>query len=300
MGSSNQFKTTYLGILAAVSVLLSVAHVLTDGKNVPEFLIPTLCCAAIAAFGAAAFFCRKRLSPKPTDASLSLTFSASAIGFLFLTLLITSLFFGNFRTELFYYAEDTNAVVSAFVKLFAAISAIYFLLSASWLNFREHGGLRLALSFAPVLFFALKTLNEFINNSTHPLTESRGYLIFSLLFMMLFFMTESKVLAQSGNIFLLLLFGAGAVITGTIYNIFNLVKYLGGEVSTVNAICSILLIAVALHIIIRIANLPSPESEKEEPLPVESEPIEKAKFCSPVADAEPEPQAEERQSDSAE
>lgn len=261
MITTNQFKCLYLGALAGVSVLLSVIHILTGGSSV---VIPILTAALVAAFGVVAFLFRKKLYLKPTRFSLSDTFSSSAIGFLFLTVLAASLYFKTAHPDFLDYAEDANQIVSAFVKLLAAASALYFLLSASWIDLQTHFGLHLGLSFAPILFFAARILNEFINSSTNPLVNSRGFLMFSLIFLMLFFLTESKAMVIQSDPFLYLLFGAGVVIPTAIYDISNLYNYLGGEVPTINAIYSVLSLALAIHVIVRIAGLPPVLAESEE------------------------------------
>lgn len=258
--TSNRFKCLYLGVLAGGSILLSAIHILTDGAK----LIALFCVLLIAGLGVAAFRYRNKLVLSPAVSTVSETFSTSALGFLFLTVLLASLYFKSAPAGTLAYTEDVNRIVSAFVKVFAGISVLYFLLSAAWLGLQEQFGLHLALSFAPVLFFAVRILNEFINSSTNPLAESRGYLMFSLIFFMLFFLSESKAMVIRGNAFPCLLFGAAAVVSSTVYNTSNLIHYLNGETSAIGAVYSILSLALAIHVIIRLANLPSlfPESEE--------------------------------------
>ena len=253
--SAVRFKAFFLGGIAIASAGLTVLRIFGDGIGLPSVAFPFLTLGFVLLFGALAFCFRGKFHIKQEHTSLSTTFSSSALAFLFLTLLVVTLFF---RTSLSYqyYAEDVNKVVSVLVKVFAACSAVYFLMNAAWAGIESKYGLHLGFSFAPILYFACRILNEFINNSTNPTGDSHGYLMFSLIFFMLFFLTESKALILDGNAFRYLLFGAAAVILSSIYNVTNLVGYLNGEIAPIQAIYSLLAVALSFHVIIRMATLP--------------------------------------------
>lgn len=265
--SAVKFKCFYLVSLVTAAILLTILRVfLFEVGRSSSLLIPVLTAVALAAFGVAAFRFRERLEMKLSQSSLSSAFTSSAIGFLFLAVLLASLYFSVTQDEQFYYG-DINPIVSMLVKVFAVFSGVYFLMNAAWAKMQEHFGAHLFFSFAPVLFFACRVLNEFINNSKDPLNGSRGYMLFSLIFSMLFFLQESKGMAYRCSVFLHLLFGAGAVLFGAEYDATNLILYLNGESTPMSAIYSLLSVALCIHMIIRMASLPasfSPDAGLEE------------------------------------
>ncbi len=266
---SLKYKALSLGTLLLCSGILVFfrVYVLKTGQG-------GTACAVLTAFACLlltvlSLFVGKSCSRKLTHGLPSVTFGASVTGFLLLSVLIVSIHSTYFASpEL--RVTDGNAVISLLLKGFTLLSAVYFLMTAASMKLPQKKALHLLFAIMPVLFYAFLILNEFINNRTMPLAESGGYHMLGMIFTMLYFLCEGKLLIGTGNTVLFLATGQTAFLLCAVYNIPALVQVLQGGSSQLQLVYSLMTLAVMIYLFTRMASL-RPASKA--PVSSEAEPV---------------------------
>ena len=188
-------------------------YYLLDNWQTYRFALVTVGAAAL--FLIAALFLGRRLKNQPFSVDPSVIFTSSLTGFLLL---------GAVFYYVFYYIDEpleASSFVTGIIA-FALISAVYFLMNASGKT--GTGSRSLAwFSLAPIIFYALRLLNDFIRQSTTHNASSAPYLLLSLIAFLLFFLAEGKFRAGTGSITLYILFGSLALLLSLIYALPTLV-----------------------------------------------------------------------------
>ncbi len=252
------FSTKYKFASFAVLLLLTAAlvayrlWVLSTGRG--ETVCALLTAAAAAVLLLISLLSRRRYTAALPHGLPSVTFGASITGFLLLTVLVASIYFAYFAPES-NRITDANPFISGLVKVFALLSAIYFLLSAASMSLPKKRALHLFLAIMPILFYAFRILNDFIDNSTMPLANSGGYHILGMIAIMLFFLCEGKMLIGNGKVPIFLAVGHIAVLLLAVYDIPFLFLCLQEGSSELEAIYSLLSIAMIIYILTRMASI---------------------------------------------
>lgn len=215
---------------------------------------------ACVLFFVLAILSRRRFAPVLRHGLPSVTFGASAAAFLLLAATAISVYYAHFL-PIADRVTDDNAVVSLLTKLFAILSAVYFLLASSWTSLPKRKSLHLLLSIAPILFCALRILNTFINSSTLPLAASGGYRILGMIAAMLFFLQEGKLLVGVKTASAYLVTGYAAVLLCAAYDLPLLVFSMREGGSAPDAAYSLLSLGLIAYILARIATLPAKKAE---------------------------------------
>ena len=263
-GSRSPFPPALLDKLLAFGVLLVCCTLLvairckffTAGGNEGA-------CAWITAFSVAVMLLlsirsRRTILPTFRHGLLSVTFASAMSAFLLVSATVISVYYANFASVK---QADESTVISFLMKAFALLTAAYFLLSSATDKLREKKTLHLLLSMAPIFFCALRVLNTFINNSTLPLASSGGYRILGMIFAMLFFLNEGKLLLGMKNASAYQFTGFAAVIFCASYDLPLLITGIREGGSWRNASFSLLTLGLVVYILARIATLPARKEE---------------------------------------
>lgn len=267
--SANKYKLISVLMLVCFSIGISMyrLHVLETGEG--ETLSAVLTAIACAALLALSFAARRQYAPALPHGSASVTFGASVTGFLLLTVLVSSIYFAYFA-PIGSRITDLNPFISLCVKLFALLSAVYFLSVAASMSLPKKKALHLLLAMMPILFCAFRILNDFIDNSTMPLANSGGYHMLGMIATMLFFLCEGKFIIGNGKVIPLLAVGQIAVLLCAVYNIPLLLTCLRERGSQLNAMYALLSFGFIAYIFTRMLSLrPLKAAESETPSPVQ-------------------------------
>lgn len=253
-------KLLSLGALLLCSAVLTVCRYRQLSTGQGSTLNTVLTGGACALFFTLAILSRSRFAPVLRHGLLSVTFGASAAAFLLLASTALSIYYARFA-PIADRVTDDNAVVSLLTKLFAILSAAYFLLASSWPSLPKRKSLHLLLSIAPILFCALRILNNFINNSTLPLAASGGYRILGMIAAMLFFLQEGKLLVGTKTASAYLVTGYAAVLLCAAYDLPLLIFSMREGGSAPDAAYSLLSLGLVVYILARLAALPARKAE---------------------------------------
>ena len=255
-----RLKTGYLCFLIAAGIAtvgLRLYVISTEKMSVLSAVLTAVFLACCAVFS---FFFRKKTGGVKMSTPL-VTFSNAVVGLLTVTMIVS---YFVLKKE-----ADVNAVISIIMLIFSVLSAFYFLLAAASGSFCRKTGMFALFSMSVPLYFAFRSLNDYINVSTLPLHNSGAYHILGMIFAMLFFMAESKRLTGAGGSFLYMTFGGAAFLLLAAYDIPNLVNYVRGLASGgYGAVQSLFSVGVMAYVAVRIATaLPA----EEEPGPAAPE-----------------------------
>lgn len=184
-----------------------VSYYLASNKTTQVFGIITA--VLIVVFIFAAIFLSRKIQSTLIYGEPSIIFTSSLSGFLII---------GCTFYYVFYFVNDKSDVtfLVAAILITALLSAVYFLLSTSEKSKRK---ISAWLSLAPIGFYTLRLLNDFIRQSTTHNPFSSTYLLLSLVAFLLFFLAEGKFRVKTGNITLYLVFGFLAILLSLIYSL---------------------------------------------------------------------------------
>lgn len=192
---------------------------------------------------------RRRVAPVLRSGLASVTFGAAAAAFLLLTAVAVSLFLEPDPLE--------NRVIAALVKVFAVLTAVYFLIASSSTSLPKKRSLHLLLAMAPIFFCGMRILDTFILNRMLPLANGGGYRILGMIFMMLFFVHEGKLLVGSRNASAYLVTGYLSALFCAAYDLPLLLDQLQSGQDGAQALYSLLSVGLNAYILIRAATVPA-------------------------------------------
>ena len=266
-----RLKTGYLCFLIVAGVAAVGLRLYVISTEKLSILSAVLTAVFLACCGVFAFLFRKKTGGIKLSTPL-VTFSNAIVGLLMVTMLVS--YFMMKRTA------DVNAVISIIMLVFSVLSSFYFLLAAASSSFCKKAGLFALFSMSVPLYFAFRSLNDYINVSTLPLHNSGAYHILGMIFAMLFFMSESKRLTTVGGSGFYMLFGGAAFLLLAAYDVPNLVNYVHGLASSgYEAVQSLFSVSVMVYIAVRIATaLPAAE---------EADPADSGKDPEPTEGSDP-------------
>lgn len=276
MASSVSTSTIRYKLLSFFSLVFLSCVTVIHRRYVLESGTGETACAVLTALSCVVLLCLALLFGRKYAPSLphglpSVTFGASVTAFLLLTTLAVSVYFAHFA-PLEERIVDLNPTISFLVKLFALLSAVYFLLTAASMSLPKKKALHLAFVMAPILYYAFRILNAFIDNSTMPLANSGGYHILSMIATMLFFLLEGKFIIGNAKVGFYLAVGQIAILLNAVYNIPLLLSCISECESQINALYALLSVALMIYIATRLFSLREPEPAlPEEPLAVAEE-----------------------------
>lgn len=128
---------------------------------------------------------------------------------------------------------QTPSLLEIFVVAFAVASALKFLLFG--IRNQKSGKIRpsavAVLSLFPIIYSALRLLNDFINTSAIPLASSNAYHMLSLVAGLLFFLTEGKSYVSESKAWLPDFYGYSAVFMILVFAIPNLILHSFGTMT---------------------------------------------------------------------
>lgn len=204
---------------------------------------------------------RQHILPVFRHGLLSVTFGASVSAFLLISATGISVYFAHFASVP---VADQSAFISFLMKAFAVFTAAYFLIASASNKLPEQKTLHLLLSMTPIFFCALRVLNTFINNSTMPLAASGGYRILGMIFAMLFFLNEGKLLLGVKTASAYQFTGFAAAIFCASYDLPLLITSIREGGSGPDAAYSLLTLGLVAYILTRIATLPAKKDKPAE------------------------------------
>ncbi len=242
-------KLLSFGLLAVCCVLLTAVRlrVLRSGEG--EMLCALLTLGAAVLLVCCGIFPRRRIAPVLRSGLVSVTFGASAAAFLLLTATVVSLFLPPEPLE--------NRVISFLMKVFAVLTAVYFLIASSSTSLPRKRSLHLLLAMTPIFFCGMRILNTFIINRTLPLANGGGYRILGMIFMMLFFVNEGKLLIGCRNASAYLVTGYLSALFCAVYDLPLLLYQIQGGQDNTQAVYSLLSVGLNAYILIRAATVPA-------------------------------------------
>lgn len=184
-------------------------YYLLDNAQTKYYSVLTM--IAVIVFFVIALFLGRRMKNEIVFGESSIIFTSSLSGFLLLGCV----------SYYFLYFDEDSAKISALeicIIITAVLSTVYFIANAS--KKADSSNKIIAwFSLAPIAFFALRLLNDFIRQSTSPDASSTPYLLLSIIAFLLFFLTEGKFLSGSGNIKLYIFFGFVSILLSLIYSL---------------------------------------------------------------------------------
>ncbi|MDD4163827.1 MAG: hypothetical protein PHD46_01555 [Eubacteriales bacterium] len=230
-------------------------YYLVDNDNTKYFAILTA--VAVIVFFIISLFLNRIINNELAFGESSIIFTSSLSGFLLLG--CVSYYFLYFKS-----LPIKLTIFETFIVIFAILSSVYFLANAS--KKAESGNKLIAwLSLAPITFYALRLLNDFIRQSTSPDASSTPYLLLSIIAFLLFFLSEGKFLSGTGSVRLYMFFGFCAILFSLIYSLPVLVLtsfwVLPGNYGILFSAADLTL---ALYVSAKICNLKCRECEKTE------------------------------------
>lgn len=263
--STIKYKLLSLGATVLFSVLLILYRLraLETGKG--EITCAVLTAIACLALLFLAICLGRKYAPALPHGLPSVTFGASVTAFLLLTTLIASVYFAYFA-PIEDRITDLNSSISFLVKLFSILSAVYFLMTAASMSLPKKKALHLLLAMMPILFCALRILNDFIDNSTMPLADSGGYHILGMIATMLFFLCEAKFIIGNAKVVVYLAVGQIAVLLCAVYNIPLLLSCIRECASPTEALYALLSVGMIIYMVTRLLSLRAPEPKEEAPV----------------------------------
>lgn len=300
----SNFKTTktayliYLLLSAAVVAGIRI-YAVSTGKL--SGLSAGITAVLIVGCGVFAFLLKKRAGKSPLHGTPLSVFAYAVVGFLMITMVVSSFIMKR--------KADSNTVIFILMTLFAVLSSVYCILAAASSRFSRNANLFVLFSLSVPIYFAFRTLNDYINVGTLPFQNSGAYHILGMIVAMLFFLSESKRLTGAGRPFFYLFLGGAAILFLCAYDVPVLVSFVQGLSSGgYEAVQSFLSLMVIVYAFVRIGSFPesrnyledlmarlniepeevvNPETEEtgaeaHEPVPDETEPDE-----SPVSEEEP-------------
>ena len=147
---------------------------------------------------------------------------------------------------------QSPSLLEIFVVAFAVASALKFLLFG--IRNQKSGKIQpsavAVLSLFPIIYSALRLLNDFINTSAIPLASSNAYHMLSLVAGLLFFLTEGKSYVSESKAWLPDFYGYSAIFMILVFAIPNLVLHSFGTLTfNVDAAFCIGDLGIAVYII---------------------------------------------------
>lgn len=116
---------------------------------------------------------------------------------------------------------DDNALASKLeiiMHVFALLSAVFFLYQTS--NKTRFGvSIYYLLSFSPIIYFAFRILTSYIKYSTIQSSSSLPYYMLSVIFFLLFFLSDARLRIRKEGMGRFFAFGFAAILASLIYNI---------------------------------------------------------------------------------
>ena len=222
-------------------------------------------CAWLTAVSVAVMFLlvlrsRRLVKPVYRHGLLPVTFGASMSAFLLWAAVGASIYFAHFAPTP---ATDESEIVSFLVNLFALLTAAYFMVASATNVLLKKKTAHLLLALTPIFFCALRVLNTFINHSTLPLAFGGGYRILGMIFAMLFFLNEGKLLLGMKTASAYRFTGFAATIFCATYDLPLLITVLRDGGSGPDAAYSLLTLGLVVYILCRLATLPAMEEKAE-------------------------------------
>ena len=249
-------KLLSFGVLTVCCVLITVRRLRELRAETGGTLCTFLTLGAASLLVICGILPRRRVAPVLRSGLASVTFGAAAAAFLLLTATAVSLFLPPDPTE--------NLFIAALVKVFAALTAVYFLIASSSTSLPRKRSLHLLLAMAPIFFCGMRILNTFIINRTLPLANGGGYRILGMIFMMLFFVQEGKLLVGCRNASAYLVTGYLSALFCAAYDLPLLLYQIQGGSGGTQAVYSLLSVGLNAYILIRAATVPATTPPKSD------------------------------------
>lgn len=160
------------------------------GTNVNIYF--NILCIVLAAFIViAAFAFRKKEMPKELSSESTLVvFAASLCGFLFATVIV----FGIYK-----FATGASRSVFLAIELLLCIPCAVNFLNVCLKEVRKKSVGQTLLALSPAVYFAVKTIEVFVDTKTQINTSQRSLMLVMLCSMMLFFVTEAVFMLPGGR-----------------------------------------------------------------------------------------------------
>lgn len=205
----------------------------------------------------AAFFVSRKTNNIISNGQPLIIFASSLNGFMIIGTVFYYMFY--FRTE-----ESKSSRMVSLIIIFALVTAVYYLINASRKADTFCNPIAW-LSLSPIVFFSLWLLFDFMKESTALAASSTPYLLLSLIFFILFFLTEGKSRVGKASIFLYTFFGLGGILFSLVYSIPTLLLASFWLFPTnFTLLYSLIGVSTSIYVSARLFSLKSKEDSAEE------------------------------------